>query len=387
LPGYGGRTTVAGAGNGSAAGHRTSLETAVTTAFDPIDLAGLRLANRIVMAPMTRSRAYGPGLSPTADTAAYYAQRATAGLIVTEGVQPSVVGQGYPDTPGLHSDGQVAAWREVTGAVHAAGGRIFAQLMHTGRIGHPSLLPGGLRPVGPSPVAARGRIHTADGPQPYVVPEPLDEDGIRRTVEDHVRAARNAIRAGFDGVEVHGANGYLVHQFLAPNSNTRTDAWGGSPEARARFAVEVVAAVADAIGAHRTGLRLSPGNPLGDLDEPEPEATYLALLRGLEPVGPAYLHLVETGDRALTLELRKRFGGVLILNARTAGRPSGPPELALVEDGTADMVAYGTLFLANPDLPRRLRAGGPFNTPDRATYYGGGTKGYTDYPSLDGQPA
>ncbi|MCL2728527.1 MAG: alkene reductase [Actinomycetia bacterium] len=356
----------------------------MTTAFDPIDLAGLRLPNRIAMAPMTRSRAFGPDLSPTASTAAYYAQRASAGLIVTEGVQPSVVGQGYPDTPGLHSDAQVAGWRAVTDAVHAAGGRIFAQLMHTGRIGHPSLLPGGLRPVGASPVAARGQVHTADGPQAFVVPEPLNEDGIRRTVEDHARAARNAVRAGFDGVEVHGANGYLVHQFLAPNSNTRTDAWGGDPESRARFAVEVVGAVADAIGAHRTGLRLSPGNSLGDIDEPEPEATYLALLRGLESVAPAYLHLVETGDRALTLELRKRFGGVLILNARTAGRPSGLPELALVEDGTADLVSYGALFLANPDLPRRLRAGGPFNTPDRATFYGGGERGYTDYPALDG---
>ncbi|WP_069465987.1 alkene reductase [Actinacidiphila rubida] len=358
----------------------------MTTAFDPLDLAGLHLPNRIAMAPMTRSRAYGPGLSPTAATAAYYAQRASAGLIVTEGVQPSPVGQGYPDTPGLHSAGQVDAWRAVTDAVHAGGGRIFAQLMHTGRIGHPSLLPGGLHPVGPSAVAARGRIHTADGPRDLVVPEPLDEDGIRRTVGDHARAARNAIDAGFDGVEVHGANGYLLHQFLAPNSNTRTDAWGGTPQARARFAAEVVAAVADAIGAHRTGLRVSPGNPLGDIDEPEPEEGYLALLRALEPVGPAYLHVVETGGRALTLELRKRFPGVLILNARAADRPSGPQELALVADGTADMVAYGALFLANPDLPRRLRTGGPFNTPDRATYYGGGERGYTDYPALAAEP-
>ncbi|MBY8877669.1 alkene reductase [Actinacidiphila acidipaludis] len=354
----------------------------MTTAFDPIDLGGLRLANRIAMAPMTRSRAHGPGLSPTAATAVYYAQRASAGLIVTEGIQPSAVGQGYPDTPGLHSDGQVAAWRAVTEAVHAAGGRIFAQLMHTGRIGHPSLLPGGLTPVGPSAVAARGQVYTADGPRQFVVPEPLDEDGIRQTVADHVSAARNAIAAGFDGVEVHGANGYLLHQFLAPNANTRTDAWGGDPESRARFAAEVVTAVAAAVGAHRTGLRLSPGNTLGDIDEPDPAPTYLALLRALEPVGPAYLHIMETGERNLTLELRKRFGGVLILNARTVGRPSGPQELALVEDGTADLVSYGTLFLANPDLPRRLRAGGPFNTPDRATYYGGGERGYTDYPAL-----
>jgi N-ethylmaleimide reductase len=335
------------------------------------------------MAPMTRSRAYGPGLTPTASTATYYAQRASAGLIVTEGVQPSPGGQGYPDTPGLHSPEQVAAWRTVTDAVHARGGRIFAQLMHTGRIGHPSLLPGNLVPVGASPVAAKGSVYTAEGPKDFVVPRELDEDGIRQTVDEHVAAARNALAAGFDGVEVHGANGYLVHQFLAPNSNVRTDAWGGDAERRARFAVELVAAVAAEIGPERTGLRISPGNPLGDIEEPEPDATYLALLRGLEPVGPAYLHVVEGPDRALTLELRKRFGGVFLLNARTQGRPSGPEELALVEDGTADMISYGALFLANPDLPRRLRAGGPFNTPDRATYYGGTDRGYTDYPELD----
>jgi N-ethylmaleimide reductase len=355
----------------------------VTTAFDPIELAGLRLANRIVMAPMTRSRAYGPGLSPTEATAEYYAQRASAGLIITEGIQPSPGGQGYPDTPGLHSETQVAGWRKVTDAVHAAGGRIFAQLMHTGRVGHPSVLPDGLVPVGASPVAAKGRVYTAEGPKDYVVPRELDEAGIGQVVDEHVSAARNAIAAGFDGVEVHGANGYLVHQFLAPNSNLRTDAWGGDHEGRARLAVELVRAVADAIGPQRTGLRISPGNPLGDIDEPEPDATYLALLRGLEPIGPAYLHLVEGPDRALTLELRKRFAGPLILNARTEGRPSGPEELALIEDGLADMLSYGALFLANPDLPRRLLAGGPYNTPDRATYYGGDEHGYTDYPPLE----
>jgi N-ethylmaleimide reductase len=358
----------------------------VTTAFDPIDLAGLRLANRIAMAPMTRSRAYGPGLSPTGAAVAYYAQRASAGLIITEGTQPSAAGQGYPDTPGLHSAEQTAGWREVTDAVHAAGGRIFVQLMHTGRIGHPSVSPHGLVPVSASPVAPKGRIYTADGPKDYLVPRELDEDGIRQTIADHASAARNAIEAGFDGVEVHAANGYLAHQFLAPNSNLRTDTWGGDHEGRIRFTVELVRAVADAVGAYRTGLRISPGNPLGDIHEPDPEPTYQALLRALEPIGPAYLHLIETGDRALTLELRKRFSGAMILNARTEGRPSGPEELTLIEDGTADMLSYGALFLANPDLPRRLRAGGPFNTPDRATYYGGDERGYTDYPALEGDP-
>lgn len=355
----------------------------MTTAFDPVDLAGLRLRNRVAMAPMTRSRAYGPGLSPTDATAEYYAQRASAGLIITEGTQPSPVGQGYPDTPGLHSQEQTTAWRKVTDAVHAAGGRIFVQLMHTGRIGHPSVLPDGLVPVGPSPVAAKGQVYTADGPKDFVVPRELDEEAIRATIADHVAAARNAIAAGFDGVEVHGANGYLVHQFLAPDANVRTDSWGGDPERRARFAVELVRAVAAEIGPERTGLRISPGKPIGDLHEPDPAPAYLALLKGLEPVGPAYLHLVESADRNLTLELRKRFAGVLILNARTDGRHSGPQELALVEDGTADMLSYGALFLANPDLPRRLRRGGPYNTPDRATYYGGDERGYTDYPALD----
>ncbi|WP_328464072.1 alkene reductase [Streptomyces sp. NBC_00448] len=358
------------------------LETTVTTAFDPIDLGGIRLRNRIAMAPMTRSRAYGPGLSPTESAAAYYAQRASAGLIVTEGTQPSPGGQGYPDTPGLHSAEQIAAWRRVTGAVHAAGGRIFAQLMHTGRIGHPSLLPDGLYPVGPSAVAAKGSVYTASGPKAYVVPRELGEDDIWQTVEDHATAARNAMAAGFDGVEVHGANGYLVHQFLAPNSNTRTDHWGGDDQRRTRFAVEVVRAVAAAIGPERTGLRISPGKPFGDIDEPEPDATYLALLRAVEPVGLAYLHLIESPDRALTLELRKRFAGVFILNARAEGGYSGPDQLPLIEDGTADMLAFGALFLANPDLPHRLRRGGPYNSPERATYYGGDDRGYTDYPAL-----
>ncbi|MFG1806111.1 alkene reductase [Streptomyces sp. NPDC049040] len=354
----------------------------MTTAFDPMTLGGIRLRNRIAMAPMTRSRAYGPGLSPTESTALYYAQRASAGLIITEGTQPSVVGQGYPDTPGLHSAEQLAGWRRVTDAVHAAGGRIFVQLMHTGRIGHRSLLPDGLRPVSASAIRPQGSVYTAEGAREFEEPQELTEEGILRTVEDHAAAARLAVAAGFDGVEVHAANGYLAHQFLAPNSNLRTDGWGGTPERRARFAVELVTAVAGAIGAERTGLRISPGNPLGDIDEPDPEPAYTALLRALEPVGPAYLHIMETGERSLTLELRKRFAGALILNAKTTGRSSGPEELALIEDGTADMISFGTLFLANPDLPERLRAGGPFNTAHRPTYYGGDDRGYTDYPAL-----
>jgi len=353
----------------------------VTTAYDPIDLSGTPLANRIVMAPMTRSRA-DEGGAPTDLVAEYYAQRASAGLIVTEGIQPSVVGQGYPDTPGLHSAEQIAAWRKVTDAVHAAGGRIFAQLMHAGRIGHPSLLPDGLVNVGASPVRAQGQVYTHEGPLDFVTPRELTGDEVRATTGEFVSAARGAIEAGFDGVELHGANGYLIHQFLAPGSNHRTDAWGGSVENRIRFAVETVKAVAAEIGAGRTGLRLSPGAPVNDIQEPEPEPTYTALVAALEPLNLAYLHITEVGEvRELTLALRKRFSGTFILNPAAEG-PNGPESLTLVEDGVADLIAYGKLFLANPDLPARLRAGGPFNEPDTATFFGGGAKGYTDYPAL-----
>ncbi|WP_433683935.1 alkene reductase [Nocardia sp. CA-119907] len=357
----------------------------MTTAFDPIDVASKRLSNRIVMAPMTRSRAYGPGSSPTPAMATYYAQRASAGLIVTEGTQPSVVGQGYPSTPGLHSPQQVAAWRTVTDAVHAAGGTIFAQLMHTGRIGHPSMLPEGLRLVGPSAVAAAGKTFTQAGMQDFVTPVELTEADITATIADFAQAARNAIDAGFDGVELHGANGYLLHQFLSTNANRRTDGWGGSTQGRIRFPIAVVRAVADAIGADRVGLRISPANPLNDIVEDDYRDTYRALVEAIEPLGLAYLHVMEMGpkaDRDLTLDLRKRFTGTFVLNPDTPGAATGPTELSLIEDGTADMLSFGALFLANPDLPARLAAGGPFNTPDQATFYGGDEHGYTDYPTL-----
>ncbi|MEW2572813.1 alkene reductase [Streptomyces sp. NPDC047070] len=353
----------------------------MTTAYDPIDLSGTPLANRIVMAPMTRSRA-GDGGAPTDLSVEYYAQRASAGLIVTEGVQPSPVGQGYPDTPGLHSAEQIAAWRKVTDGVHAAGGRIFAQLMHAGRIGHPSLLPEGLVNVGASPVRAEGQVYTHEGPLDFVAPRELTGDEIRSTIGEFVDAARNAIEAGFDGVELHGANGYLIHQFLAPGSNHRTDEWGGPVENRIRFAAETVKAVAAEIGAGRTAIRLSPGNPYNDIQEPEPEAAYTALVDALEPLGLAYLHITEVGEvRELTLALRKRFSGTFVLNPATEG-PTGPESLTLIEDGVADLVAYGQLFLANPDLPARLKAGGPFNEADPTTFFGGDAKGYTDYPAL-----
>ncbi|GAA2272313.1 MULTISPECIES: alkene reductase [Kitasatospora] len=355
----------------------------MTTAFDSIVLGGKRVANRIVMAPMTRSRAFGPAGEPTELMATYYAQRASAGLIVTEGTQPSPVGQGYPDTPGLHSPGQVRAWRTVTEAVHAEGGVIFAQLMHTGRIGHPSLLPEGLVPVGPSAVAAKGQVYTHDGPKDFVTPKELSEAEIRQTITDFADAAQRAIEAGFDGVEIHGANGYLVHQFLSTNANRRTDAWGGTVEGRIRFAVEVVTAVAKAIGSHRVGLRISPGNPFNDIAEDNPGEVYPALLQRLAGLDLTYLHLMEGPDRDLTALLREIWPGTFILNPFTHPDATGPQALALLEDGTADMIAYGAMFLANPDLPRRLAADGPFNTPDPSTFYGGDHRGYTDYPTLD----
>ncbi|MFF3941010.1 alkene reductase [Streptomyces phaeofaciens] len=356
----------------------------MTTAFAPYDLGRVRLANRIVMAPMTRSRAYGPGQSPTDLTATYYTQRASAGLIVTEGTQPSAIGQGYPDTPGIHSAEQVTSWRKVTDAVHAEGGAIFLQLMHTGRIGHPSLT--GLTPVAPSAVKAAGQVYTQDGPQEFVTPRELTQEEVAETIADFAAAARNAIEAGFDGVELHGANGYLIHQFLAPNSNQRTDAWGGSPERRIRFAVETAKAVAEAIGPDRVGFRMSPGNPYNDIDEsdrPDVEATYTALVDALAPLGLAYLHQMEAaGVRDLLVRLRKAWPTTFILNPFTGTEPTGPDALDLIEDGTADLIAYGALFIANPDLPARLATGVPFNTPDRATSFGGDHRGYTDYPTL-----
>ncbi|GAA2569316.1 alkene reductase [Winogradskya consettensis] len=354
----------------------------MTSAFDSHDLAGTKLANRIAMAPMTRSRAYGPGATPTDLMATYYAQRAGAGLIITEGVQPSVVGQGYTNTPGLHSAEQVAAWRKVTDAVHAEGGVIFAQLMHGGRIGHPSLLPDGLTPVAPSAVAASGQVFTDTGLQDLTTPKELSAQEIAETIRDFADAARNAIAAGFDGVEIHGANGYLVQQFLSVNANRRTDGWGGSVEGRIRFAVEVAAAVAEAVGGDKVGFRISPHNTTNDIAEHDVEETYLALVARLAPLGLAYLHVMESTDRDLTRRLRAEWPATFILNPATKPAPTGVDALQLIEDGTADVIAYGALFLANPDLPARLAAGGPFNTPDFAAAFGGDHRGYTDYPTL-----
>jgi len=359
----------------------------MATAFDPLVLGRVRLANRIVMAPMSRARAYGPDACPPESTTLYYRQRASAGLIITEGIQPSPAARGYPATPGLHTDAQVEAWREVTDAVHAAGGVIFAQLMHAGRIGHPSLLPDGAVPVGPSAVAAEATVFTPAGPVACVTPRPLTEADIAVIVDEFAAAARNAVRAGFDGVELHAANGFLVHQFLSANANLRADRYGGAIEGRIRFALEIVAALTDAVGADRVGIQISPGNPHNDIVElDELEQLYGSLVDALAGQRLAYLSVTE-GARSLTAHLRKRWPAAFMLNPQTSPRPTGLDDLALVQDGTTDLLSFGALFLANPDLPRRLAEGGPFNQPDHGTFYGGGEHGYTDYPFLDGKTA
>jgi len=352
--------------------------------FEPLSLGKLQLPNRLLMAPMTRSRASVDGVV-TDLTAEYYRQRAGAGLIISESIQPSVIGQGYILTPGLHTSDQVEGWRGVTDAVHGAGGRIFAQLTHTGRIGHPRLYPHGGLPVAPSPVASGEQLFSLDGMLDHPVPREMTTDDIRTTVDDFARAARNAIDAGFDGVELHGANGYLIHQFLADNTNLRTDAYGGSVGNRIRFAVEVVTAVVDVIGADRTGIRISPGSPFNHIEETDPAPVYLGLLAALADHHLAYVHLVEVGDRDLTRQLRAAWPGTLLLNPHAtpdAFPASADAAVEAVESGVADGAALATLWLANPDLDARIRAGGPFNTADPATFYGGDHTGYTDYPAL-----
>ncbi|MEW2354957.1 alkene reductase [Spirillospora sp. NPDC029432] len=354
--------------------------------FEPVTVGKLELPNRLLMAPMTRSRAYEAG-KVTALTAEYYAQRAAAGLIITEGTQPSERGQGYMWTPGLHTAAQVAAWREVTGAVHAAGGRIFAQLMHAGRVGHPSLYPDGGLPLGPSAIASGERMYSPDGMLDHPVPREMTLDDIAAAVQDFADAARNAIDAGFDGVEIHGANGYLVTQFLADGSNTRTDEYGGSIPNRIRFAVEVARAVGEAVGPERVGFRISPGTTANGVSESDTADLYPALVRALAPLGLAYLHVMELGDRELTRRLRAEWPSALVLNPHPApdAFPSRPEYGAeALREGVADAVAFAEMWLANPDLPARIRAGGPYNEADASTFYGGDHRGYTDYPALDG---
>ena len=358
---------------------------AETSLFAPTTLGPLPLRNRIVMAPMTRSRAID-GNTPNDLMAQYYGQRAGAGLIVTEGTSPSPNGTGYPRIPGIWAQAQVAGWRTVTDAVHARGGRIFVQLMHTGRVGHPLNLPAGAELLAPSAVAAEGEMYTdARGLQPHPVPRAMTDAEVRAAIDEYVRASRNAVAAGFDGVELHGANGYLIEQFLSPQTNRRGDDWGGSVEKRQRFALEVATAVALAIGGERVGIRLSPyGVNAGMKPYPEIEATYTALVPKLASTGLVYVHVVDhsamgapTVPEELKLALRRAWPRTFILSG---GFDRATAEAAL-EEGRGDLIAFGRPFLANPDLVTRLERRLPLNAPDFATFYTPGAKGYTDYPT------
>ncbi|MFD0683834.1 alkene reductase [Actinomadura fibrosa] len=343
----------------------------------------LDLPNRVVMAPMTRGRADDVTGVPHPLTKEYYAQRAGAGLIVSEGIWPEAHGKGGPGIPGLVTDAQVAGWREVTNAVHAAGGTIFAQLWHVGRMTHPLNLPGGAVPVAPSPVRIESeQIFTNAGDVDHVTPRALTAAEAEDLIAAFAAEARNAIRAGFDGVEVHGANGYLIQQFLAENTNRRTDRFGGSLTGRLRFAVEVVRAVAAEVGPERTGLRISPDNPENEIAERDPQATYRALVDAVEPLGLAYLHVIERGAYPALADLRPRWSGTLIGNfngPEPTGRAAGEKVLAA---DLADLFSFGRLFISNPDLPARFATGAPLAPYDPASVYGGGAEGYTDYPSL-----
>ncbi|HEX9940355.1 MAG TPA: alkene reductase [Longimicrobium sp.] len=347
--------------------------------FTPYQLGPYELRNRLVMAPMTRSRA-GQGNVVTDATVEYYRQRATAGLIVTEGTQVSPQGVGYVSTPGIHSAEQVAAWRRVTEAVHEQGGRIFAQLWHTGRVSHPSFH-GGELPVAPSAIGFEGQVLTAGGMQPYVAPRALETGEIAGVVAQFGAAAERAYEAGFDGVELHGANGYLIDQFLRDGSNQRTDRYGGSIQNRVRFLAEVTRAVADVWGGDRVGVRLSPHADYNGMSDSDPEATFSYAAYALNAFGLAYLHVVDpvAAPKRISPVLRAIFRGPLIVNG---GFDAGTANLAIA-GGQADLVSFGIPFLANPDLVRRYREGAPLNTPQRATFYGGDEHGYVDYPTLD----
>ncbi|MEU6393308.1 alkene reductase [Streptomyces sp. NPDC046939] len=354
--------------------------------LNPTHLGTLPLPNHLVMAPMTRNRAHPDG-TPTPLMATYYAQRATAGLIIAEAATPNAVGRTYPNITALHTDAHQAGWQQVTRAVREAGGRMFVQLQHGGRVGHPAT--SGLTPLAPSPVPLPGGIHTPNGHEESVVPREMTRDDIRQTIADFAAAARRAIDAGFEGVEVHSANGYLLHQFLAANTNRRTDAYGGPVAHRIRFTVEVVRAVAEAIGPERVGVRLSPGLTVNGIEEGDTESLYPALVTSLTSLGPlAYLHLVHADPSSPHFQhIRAAWPGPLIANPISpadtlppdGGRAAGERLLA----AGADLISLGRPFLANPDLIERLRRSAPLNPiRDKFLMYVGGAEGYTDYPPL-----
>jgi len=352
--------------------------------LEPFKLGALTLPNRFVMAPLTRNRA-AAGMVPSQLAVEYYGQRASAGLLITEASQVSQQGQGYQDTPGIYSREQIAGWRKVTDRVHERGGRIFLQLWHVGRISHTSLQPNGGAPVAPSAIRANGKTFANNSFVDISEPRALTLAEIPEIIESFKRGAANAIEAGFDGVEIHGANGYLLDQFAKDGTNKRTDSYGGSIENRARLMLDISKAVATEVGAERTGIRISPVSPFNDISESHPQALYDFIVDMLNPLKLVYIHVVEgLGGGARDIapfdygSLRKRFKGAYIAN-------NGYDfELAnkVLAANAADLIAFGKPFLANPDLVERLKRAAPLNTPDQATFYGGGAKGYTDYPAL-----
>ncbi len=351
--------------------------------FSPLQLGAINLKNRIVMAPLTRNRA-GAGGVPQAMNVTYYQQRASAGLIVTEATPISPMAHGYPALPGIYTPEQVAGWKKVTDAVHADGGKIVIQLWHVGRISHPSLI-GGQTPVAPSAIKPAGQAFTYTGLQDYVTPRALDKGELPGIVNDYVHAAKCGIEAGFDGVEIHSANGYLLDQFLRDGSNQRTDEYGGSFENRARLLMEVVDAVVKIVGANKVDVRLSPVNPFNDMRDSNPQALFEHVADALNRFNLAYLHVVEGGihggGEAAPFDFstfRKRFKGAYMANL-SYNKARGN---AAIASGHADCVAYGVPFIANPDLVERFRTNAPLNEADANTFYGGDEHGYTDYPFL-----
>ena len=356
------------------------------TLFDPIPLGPLVLPNRIFMAPMTRIRAHADGV-PGELAATYYSQRASAGLIITEATQISPMGKGYINTPGIHSPKQVREWSRIVEAVHNSGGRIFLQLWHVGRISHTSLLPNNAEPLAPSPIRANAHTHIATGAAPVSEPVALTADGIKETLAEYRLAAANAKEAGFDGVELHAANGYLIDQFLRTGTNQRTDVYGGAALNRVRFLTEAVEQVLEVWDKNRVGVRISPTVDFNDMLDDNPHETFSVAVARLNDYGLGYLHVVEQAQDnkgsveealALSTHLKTLWNGLYLVN----GGYDGPKGEEAIRSGHADAIAYGRPFIANPDLPRRLQIGAALNEPDPTTIYGGGATGYTSYTSL-----
>lgn len=346
--------------------------------FSPAKIGRHILSNRIVMAPMTRSRSNDAGV-PSDLVVTYYAQRASAGLIITEGVFPVASGKGYVRTPGIETAAQIAAWTKVADAVHARGGRIFMQLMHCGRVSHPSMIPNGAQPLAPSSIKAAGQTYTATGLQDFVTPHALSVAEIAEVVQGYRNAARLAIQAGFDGVELHAASGYLPEQFLSTGSNQREDHYGGSVENRSRFVLEVLAAMVSEIGSDRIGIKISPEMNFNDIKDANPQETYTYLVSQITNLNLAYLHVALFGAQFdYHAELRPLFKGSYLIGS---GQTKDSAQ-ALIESGSADAVVFGGAFVANPDLPERLREGAELNTPDKNTFYTPGPEGYIDYPTM-----